>query len=82
MGIKIEYFCIYLGFFYERDFMLFLTDNNQTDLIETFNSTSKKLVDLLYINNPYCQQIVGQIYPNELHFNKANSFETETESSF
>ena len=27
-------------FYYERDFMLSLSDNNQADIIETFNSTS------------------------------------------
>ena len=27
-------------FCYERDFMLYLSDNNQTDIILTFNSTS------------------------------------------
>ena len=26
-------------FSYERDFMLYLSDNNQTDIIEAFNST-------------------------------------------
>ena len=28
-------------FFYERGFMLSLSDNNQTDIIEAFNSTSR-----------------------------------------
>ena len=28
-------------FCYERDFMLSLLDNNQTDIIEVFNSTSR-----------------------------------------
>ena len=28
-------------FCYERDFMLSLSDNNQTDIIEAFNSTSR-----------------------------------------
>ena len=28
-------------FCYERDFLLSLSDNNQTDIIEPFNSTSK-----------------------------------------
>ena len=32
---------------YERDFMLYLSDNNQTDIIEAFNSTSRYLDDLL-----------------------------------
>ena len=42
--------------------MLSLSDNTQTDTIEAFNSTSKYLDDLLYIDNPYFVQIVGQIY--------------------
>ena len=34
-------------FCYETDFMLFLSDNNQADVIEAFNSTSRYLDDLL-----------------------------------
>ena len=64
-------------FCYERDFMLSLSDNNQTDIIEAFNSTSRYLDDLLNIDNPYFEQIVGQIYPTELQLNKANSSDTE-----
>ena len=64
-------------FCYERDFMLFLSDNNQTDIIEAFNSTSRYLDDLLNIDNPYFEQMVGQIYPTELKLNKANSSNTE-----
>ena len=62
---------------YERDFMLSLSDNNQTDIIEAFNSTSIYLDDLLNIDNPYFEQMVGQIYPTELQLNKANSYDTE-----
>ena len=40
-------------FCYERDFMLSLSDNNQTDIIEAFNSTSRYLDNLLNIDNPY-----------------------------
>ena len=54
-------------FCYERDFMLSPSDNNQTDNIEAFNSTSKYLDDLLNIDNPYFEEMVGQIYPTELH---------------
>ena len=61
----------------ERDFMLSLSDNNQTDIIEAFNSTSRYLDDLLNIDNPYFEQMVGQIYPTELQLNKANSSDTE-----
>ena len=33
--------------------MLYLSDNNQTDVIEAFKRTSKNLDDLLNIDNPY-----------------------------
>ena len=64
-------------FCYERDFMLSLSDNNQADIIEAFNSTSRYLDDLLNIDNPYFEQMVGQIYPTELQLYKANSSDTE-----
>ena len=64
-------------FCYERDFMLSLSDNNQTDIIEAFNFTSRYLDDLLNIDNPYFEQMVGQIYPIELQLNKANASDTE-----
>ena len=64
-------------FCYERDFILSLSDNNQADIIEAFNSTSRYLDDLLNIDNPYFEQMVGQIYPTELQLNKANSSDTE-----
>ena len=51
--------------------------NNQADIIEAFNSTSRYLDDLLKIDNPYFEQMVGQIYPTELQLNKANSSDTE-----
>ena len=54
-----------------------LSDKNQTDIIEFFNSTSRYLDDLLHIDNPYFEQMVGQIYPTELQLNKANSSDTE-----
>ena len=64
-------------FCYERDFMLSLSDNNQADIIEAFNSTSRYLDDLLKIDNTYFEQMVGQIYPTELQLSKANSSDTE-----
>ena len=57
--------------------MLSSSDNNQTGIIEAFNSTSRYLDDLLNIDNPYFEQMVGQIYPTELQLNKANSSDTE-----
>ena len=53
--------------------MLSLSDNNQTDIIEAFNSSSRYLDGLLNIDKPYFEQMVGQIYPTELQLNKANS---------
>ena len=38
---------------YERDFMDSLNHDNQADVIEAFNSTSRYLDDLLNIDNPY-----------------------------
>ena len=51
----------------ERNFMLSLSDNNQTDINEAFNSTSNYLDDLPNNDNSYFEQMVGQIYPTELH---------------
>ena len=57
--------------------MLSLSDNNQTDIIEAFDSTLRYLDDLLNIDNPYFEQMVGQIYYTELQLNKANTSDTE-----
>ena len=35
------------------------------------------LLFLLNIDNPYFEQMVGQIYPTELQLNKVNSSDTE-----
>ena len=51
--------------------------DNQDDVIEAFNSTSRYLDDLLNIGNPYCEGMVTQIYPPELQLNKANNKDTE-----
>ena len=37
----------------------------------------ESLDDFLNIDNPYFEQMGGQIYPTELQLNKANSFDTE-----
>ena len=38
--------------------MLSLSDNNQADIVEAFDSTSRCLYDLLNIDNPYFAQMV------------------------
>ena len=62
---------------YERDFMDSLNHDNQADVIEAFNSTSRYIVDLLNIDNPYYEGMVNQIYPPRLQLNKANISDTE-----
>ena len=48
---------------YERDFMDSLNHDNQADVIEAFNSTSRYLDDLLNIDNPYFEGMVNQNPP-------------------
>ena len=62
-------------FCYERDCMTSLSDDNQSDIIEAFNSTSRYLDDLLNIDNPYFEGMVNQMYPPDL--SKANTSDTE-----
>ena len=58
-------------FCYERDFMLSLSEDNQSDVIKAFNSTSRYLEDLLNINNNIFDSMVNRIYPSELQLNMA-----------
>ena len=64
-------------FCYERDFITSLSNDDQADIIETFNSTSRDLDDLPNIDNPYFEGMVNQIYPLELKLNKANTSDTD-----
>ena len=61
-----------LLFCYERDFMMSLSDDKQTDIIEAVNTTSRYLNDILNINNFYFDNMVGQMYPSEFQLNKAS----------
>ena len=56
-------------FCYERSFMLSLSDDNQSEVIEAFNSTSRYLDDLLNIDNTFFDSMVNHIYPSELQLN-------------
>ena len=53
-------------FCYERDFMLSLSEDNQSGVIEAFNSTSRYMDDLLNIDNNFFDSMVNRIYPSEL----------------
>ena len=59
-------------FCYEGDFMLFLSDDNLSEVIEAFNTTSRYLDDLLNIDNNFFDSMVNHIYPSELQLNKAS----------
>ena len=62
----------------ERAFMTLLSGDNQPEIIEEFNSTSRYLDDLFNNNNLYFEGMVNQIYPApELQLNKANTSATE-----
>ena len=61
---------------YERDFMQSLSDDNQANVIDAFNTLSN-LDDILNINYVYFDNMVSQIYPSELQLNKANISDTE-----
>ena len=54
-----------------------LNHDNQAEVIEAFNSTSRYLDDILNIDNHYFEGMISQMYPPELQLNKANSTDTE-----
>ena len=56
--------------------MMYLSDD-QADVIDAFNTTSRYLDDILNINNVYFDNMLSQIYPSELQLNKANTSDTE-----
>ena len=60
--------------------MLSLSEDNQSDVIEAFNSSSRYLDDLLNIDKYFFDNMVNRIYPSELESNKANV--SDTEASF
>ena len=69
-------------FCYERDIMMSLSVENQSEIIEAFSSTSRYLDDLLNIDNTYFDGLISQIYtppppPPRTSVNKANSSDTE-----
>ena len=57
--------------------MMSLPYENQVDIVDAFNTTSRYYDDILNINNIYFDNMVSQIYPSELQFNKANTSDTE-----
>ena len=47
------------------------SEDNQSDVLEAFNSTSRYLDDLLNIDNNLFDSMVNRIYPSALQLNKA-----------
>ena len=60
-----DLFFFFFLFCYERDFMLSLSDDNQSEVIEAFNSTSRYLDDLLNIGNTFFDSLFNDIYPSD-----------------
>ena len=50
-------------FCYERSFMTSRSDDKQAGIVDAFNTTSRYLDDILYINYVYFDNMVSQIYP-------------------
>ena len=57
--------------------MASLSYNKETEIIQGCKSTSRDLDNLLNIDNPYFECMVGQIYPSESQLNKANASDTK-----
>ena len=82
IGIPMRTNCVPLvadlcPFCYERDFMKYPSRENQADIIEAFNSTSRYLDDLFNIESIYFDQMLDRIYPTEVQLNRANSSDNE-----
>ena len=58
--------------------MLSLSEDNQSDDIEAFNSTSRYLDDLLNIDSISFDSMVNRLYPSELKLNNTNVSDTES----
>ena len=59
-------------FCFGRDLMLSLSDDNQSEVTEAFNSISRYLDDLLNIDNTFFDSMVNHIYSSELQLNKTD----------
>ena len=60
--------------------MLSLSDDYLSDVIQSFNSTSRYLDHLVNIDNNFFDSMVNRTYPSKLQLNKAKL--PDTEASF
>ena len=58
-------------------YFMSLSEDNQSGVIEAFNSSSRYLDDLLNIDNNFFDSMVNRIYPSELQLNKAKVSDAE-----
>ena len=69
-------------FYYERDFMLFLSEDNQSDVIEAFSCTSPYLDGHLNIDNNFFDSMVNHIYPSKRQLISPMWYVSGTDASF
>ena len=55
-----------------------LHKSKQYNLIDMLNDTSRYLDDIFIMDNPEFEKQIPDIYPTELHLNKANTSDKET----
>ena len=67
-------------FCYGKDFVLSLSEDDQSGVVGAFNSTSRCLGDLLNIDSGFFDSMVGRVCPSGLRLNKAGV--SDTEASF
>ena len=72
-------FCRFVLFFYERNHIIYLSDDTQAYIIEAFNSTTRYLDDLFNIDIPCFERMVFQINLTKLQLNKANFTDAEAQ---
>ena len=53
---------IYSCFIMKKDFMISVSDDKQADIIDTFNTTSRYLDDILSIKNIYFDNMESKIH--------------------
>ena len=62
---------------FERDFTRKLVKEKKYEIIGGFSRKSRYLDDILTIDNPWFDSYKYEIYPKELHLNKASKYDNE-----
>ena len=70
---KLVVFLWVLAVLLVRDFVLFLSDSYQADVVEAFNSALGCLGGLLDVGSPCFAQMVGRVWPAGYRLSKAVS---------